>query len=74
MLRLTPFQSLQQGDRMVAVISDVNDLAERLPSRIQVSKAVTGSAISALGASALGGGFRADFMKASSSYELRQAC
>ena len=38
-------QALQQGDRMIAVISHVTDLAERLPSRIQVLKGVSGSEI-----------------------------
>jgi len=38
-------QALQQGDRMIAVISHVSDLAERLPSRIQVLKGVSGSEI-----------------------------
>ena len=38
-------QALQQGDRMIAVISHVVDLAERLPSRIQVLKGVSGSEI-----------------------------
>jgi len=38
-------QSLQEGDRMIAVISHVTDLAERLPSRIQVIKGVSGSEI-----------------------------
>jgi len=38
-------QALQQGDRMIAVISHVVDLAERLPSRIQVLKGVAGSEI-----------------------------
>jgi len=36
-------QALQQGDRMIAVISHVVDLAERLPTRIQVLKGVSGS-------------------------------
>jgi exonuclease SbcC len=39
-------QALQQGDRMIVVISHVVDLAERLPSRIQVIKGVSGSEIS----------------------------
>ncbi len=39
-------QALQEGDRMIAVISHVNDLAERLPCRIQVIKGVSGSEIS----------------------------
>jgi len=39
-------QALQEGDRMIAVISHVADLAERLPSRIQVIKGVSGSEIS----------------------------
>jgi DNA repair protein SbcC/Rad50 len=39
-------QALQEGDRMIAVISHVTDLAERLPSRIQVIKGVSGSEIS----------------------------
>jgi exonuclease SbcC len=39
------FQALQEGDRMIAVISHVTDLAGRLPSRIQVIKGVSGSAI-----------------------------
>jgi DNA repair protein SbcC/Rad50 len=38
-------QALQQGDRMIAVISHVTDLAERLPSRIQVVKGVSESEI-----------------------------
>jgi exonuclease SbcC len=38
-------QALQAGDRMVAVISHVSDLAERLPSRIQVIKGVSGSEV-----------------------------
>ena len=38
-------QTLQQGDRMIAVISHVPDLAERLPSRIQVLKSVSESEI-----------------------------
>jgi len=38
-------QSLQEGDRMIAVISHVADLAERLPSRIQVIKGVGGSEV-----------------------------
>ena len=36
-------QSLQQNDRMIAVISHVTDLAERLPGRIQVIKGIGGS-------------------------------
>jgi exonuclease SbcC len=39
-------QALQEGDRMIAVISHVTDLAERLPSLIQVIKGVSGSEIS----------------------------
>jgi exonuclease SbcC len=39
-------QALQDGDRMIAVISHVTDLAERLPSRIHVIKGVSGSEIS----------------------------
>jgi exonuclease SbcC len=39
-------QALQEGDRMIAVISHVADLAERLPSRIQVIKGISGSEIS----------------------------
>jgi DNA repair protein SbcC/Rad50 len=31
-------QALQQGDRMIGVISHVTDLAERLPGRIQIVK------------------------------------
>jgi exonuclease SbcC len=38
-------QELQKGDRMIAVISHVTDLADRLPSRIQVIKGVSGSEI-----------------------------
>lgn len=38
-------QALQEGDRMIAVISHVTDLAERLPSRIQVIKGISGSEI-----------------------------
>jgi exonuclease SbcC len=38
-------QALQQGDRMLGVISHVTDLAERLPSRIQVIKGISGSEI-----------------------------
>lgn len=38
-------QSLQEGDRMVAVISHVADLAERLPGRIHVVKGLIGSAL-----------------------------
>jgi exonuclease SbcC len=38
-------QALQQDDRMIAVISHVTDLAERLPSRIQVVKGISGSEI-----------------------------
>lgn len=38
-------QALQEGDRMIAVISHVVDLAERLPSRIQVIKGISGSEI-----------------------------
>jgi exonuclease SbcC len=38
-------QALQEGDRMIAVISHVADLAERLPGRIQVTKGVAGSEI-----------------------------
>jgi exonuclease SbcC len=38
-------QTLQEGDRMIAVISHVTDLAERLPSRIQVIKGVSGSEV-----------------------------
>ena len=38
-------QALQEGDRMIGVISHVTDLAERLPSRIQVIKGVSGSEI-----------------------------
>jgi exonuclease SbcC len=38
-------QTLQQGDRMLGVISHVTDLAERLPSRIQVIKGISGSEI-----------------------------
>lgn len=38
-------QALQEGDRMIAVISHVTDLAERLPSRIQVIKGVSGSEV-----------------------------
>jgi exonuclease SbcC len=46
-------QSLQEGDRMIAVISHVTDLAERLPSRIQVIKGVSGSEV-ALAAGSVG--------------------
>jgi DNA repair protein SbcC/Rad50 len=38
-------QALQQGDRMIAVISHVPDLGERLPSRIRVIKGVSESTI-----------------------------
>ena len=38
-------QVSQEGDRMIAVISHVADLAERLPSRIQVIKGVSGSEV-----------------------------
>lgn len=38
-------QALQQGDRMLGVISHVTDLAERLPSRIQVMKGISSSEI-----------------------------
>jgi exonuclease SbcC len=36
-------QALQQGDRMIGVISHVTDLAERLPGRIQIIKGISGS-------------------------------
>jgi len=38
-------QAIRQGDRMIAVISHVADLAERPPSRIQVVKSVSDSII-----------------------------
>jgi exonuclease SbcC len=38
-------QTLQQGDRMIGVISHVTDLADRLPGRIQIIKGVSGSEI-----------------------------
>jgi DNA repair protein SbcC/Rad50 len=38
-------QALQEGDRMIGVISHVADLAERLPSRINVVKNVSGSVV-----------------------------
>ena len=38
-------QALQQGDRMISVISHVADLAERPPSRIQVVKSVSDTII-----------------------------
>jgi DNA repair protein SbcC/Rad50 len=38
-------QALQEGDRMIAVISHVADLAERLPGRIQIVKGISGSEI-----------------------------
>ena len=36
-------QDLQEGDRMIALISYVTDLAERLPSRIHVLNGVSGN-------------------------------
>lgn len=42
---LEAIQALQEGDRMIAVISHVTDLAERLPGRIQVIKSVSGSEV-----------------------------
>src|SRR5262249_13463669 len=59
-------QSLQQGERMIAVISHITDLAERLPSRIQVIKGLTGSAISVWEGSAWGARMPPGSMTASS--------
>lgn len=42
-------QSLQEGDRMIGVISHVVDLAERLPARVQVVKGIGGSVLSVEG-------------------------
>jgi hypothetical protein len=42
-------QSLQEGHRMIGVISHVVDLADRLPARIQVVKGIGGSTLSVEG-------------------------
>jgi exonuclease SbcC len=38
-------QTVQEGDRMVAVVSHLTDLAERLPGRLQVVKGLSGSTV-----------------------------